>query len=130
MGLAGFGLPLEEGEDVWLSVRRPDLEDVTKTSDGGVPDTTDDVPPELLADDDSKFVELEPGLKVHYKEVAPPTVPTAGGPAFGDGNCATTGIVLVHGFGGGVFSWRHIMEALAMQCQCRVVAFDRPAFGE
>ena len=41
-----------------------------------------------------------------------------------------TGIVLVHGFGGGVFAWRHIMEDLALQCQCRVVAFDRPGFGE
>jgi pimeloyl-ACP methyl ester carboxylesterase len=39
-------------------------------------------------------------------------------------------IVLIHGFGAGVFCWRHIMEALAMQCHCRVVAFDRPGFGE
>ncbi|GLC59570.1 hypothetical protein PLESTB_001501500 [Pleodorina starrii] len=140
MGLAGFGMPWEEGDDLWLSLRRPDLEDVTKTSDGGGPDASDDVPAEMLADDDSKFVELEPGLKVHYKEVAPPAAAAAAASSGGGGGgaaspfyCgpdgATTGIVLVHGFGGGVFSWRHIMEALAMQCHCRVIAFDRPAFG-
>ncbi|GLI60602.1 hypothetical protein VaNZ11_002775 [Volvox africanus] len=129
MGLAGFGMPWEEGEDAWLMMRRPDLEDVTKTSDGGGPDPSEDVPAEMLADDDSKFVELEPGLKVHYKEVAPPAAATTAAASFGGPDGATTGIVLVHGFGGGVFSWRHIMEALAMQCHCRVIAFDRPAFG-
>lgn len=40
-----------------------------------------------------------------------------------------TGIVLIHGYGGGTFSWRHIMGALARTCGCRVIAFDRPAFG-
>lgn len=64
MGLAGFGMPWEEGEDAWVMLRRPDLEDMTKTSDGGGPDSSEDVPAEMLADDDSKFVELEPGLKV------------------------------------------------------------------
>ncbi|KAF9617919.1 hypothetical protein IFM89_039171, partial [Coptis chinensis] len=37
------------------------------------------------------------------------------------------GIVLVHGFGGGVFSWRHVMGGLAWQFGCLVAAFDRPA---
>ena len=41
-----------------------------------------------------------------------------------------TGIVLVHGFGAGVFAWRHIMQPLAQKCSCRVVAFDRPGFGK
>lgn len=40
------------------------------------------------------------------------------------------GIVLVHGFGAGLFCWRHIMQPLANSTGCRVVAFDRPAFGE
>lgn len=40
------------------------------------------------------------------------------------------GIVLVHGFGAGVFAWRHIMQPLAQKCGCRVIAFDRPGFGE
>ncbi|KAL8139414.1 hypothetical protein V2J09_005435 [Rumex salicifolius] len=39
------------------------------------------------------------------------------------------GIVLVHGFGGGVFSWRHVMGRLAQQVGCMVAAFDRPGWG-
>lgn len=39
------------------------------------------------------------------------------------------GIVLVHGFGGGVFSWRHVMGMLARQVGCTVAAFDRPGWG-
>ncbi|KAF6172593.1 hypothetical protein GIB67_008161, partial [Kingdonia uniflora] len=39
------------------------------------------------------------------------------------------GIVLVHGFGGGVFSWRHVMGVLARQVGCEVVTFDRPGWG-
>lgn len=39
------------------------------------------------------------------------------------------GIVLVHGFGGGVFSWRHVMGDLSLQLGCRVVAYDRPGWG-
>lgn len=39
-------------------------------------------------------------------------------------------ILLVHGFGGGAFSWRHIMQPLADATGQAVVAFDRPGFGE
>lgn len=39
------------------------------------------------------------------------------------------GVVLVHGFGGGVFSWRHVMGDLSLQLGCRVVAYDRPGWG-
>ncbi|KAF8400707.1 hypothetical protein HHK36_014007 [Tetracentron sinense] len=39
------------------------------------------------------------------------------------------GIILVHGFGGGVFSWRHVMGMLARQVGCTVAAFDRPGWG-
>ncbi|KAG1367565.1 hypothetical protein COCNU_14G000330 [Cocos nucifera] len=38
-------------------------------------------------------------------------------------------VVLVHGFGGGAFSWRHVMSVLAQQIACTVVAFDRPGWG-
>ncbi|XP_042063354.1 uncharacterized protein LOC121807203 [Salvia splendens] len=41
-------------------------------------------------------------------------------------NC---GIVLIHGFGGGVFSWRKIISTLAGRAGCPVVAFDRPGWG-
>ena len=49
-----------------------------------------------------------------------------------DGNIENNGqlgIVLVHGFGGGVFSWRHVMGVLARQTGCRVAAYDRPGWG-
>ncbi|KAL0425075.1 UNVERIFIED_CONTAM: hypothetical protein Sradi_1042300 [Sesamum radiatum] len=39
------------------------------------------------------------------------------------------GIILVHGFGGGVFSWRNVMSDLARQTGCAVAAFDRPGWG-
>ncbi|KAJ4718254.1 Alpha/beta hydrolase-like [Melia azedarach] len=39
------------------------------------------------------------------------------------------GIILVHGFGGGVFSWRHVMGVLSRQIGCTVAAFDRPGWG-
>ncbi|XP_057772736.1 uncharacterized protein LOC130992204 [Salvia miltiorrhiza] len=39
------------------------------------------------------------------------------------------GIVLVHGFGGGVFSWRKVIGVLAGQAGCPVAAFDRPGWG-
>lgn len=39
------------------------------------------------------------------------------------------GIVLVHGFGGGVFSWRKVMGTLSRQIGCTVAAFDRPGWG-
>lgn len=38
-------------------------------------------------------------------------------------------IVLVHGFGGGVFAWRHVSNLLARQVGCTVLAFDRPGWG-
>ncbi|XP_038899730.1 uncharacterized protein LOC120086971 isoform X1 [Benincasa hispida] len=49
-----------------------------------------------------------------------------------DGNLENNGqfgIILVHGFGGGVFSWRHVMGVLARQTGCRVAAYDRPGWG-
>ena len=41
-----------------------------------------------------------------------------------------TAIILVHGFGAGVFAWRNVMQPLANSAGCRVIAFDRPAFGQ
>ncbi|KAI7757835.1 hypothetical protein M8C21_019282 [Ambrosia artemisiifolia] len=39
------------------------------------------------------------------------------------------GVVLVHGFGGGVFSWRHVMAVMSRQVNCVVASFDRPGWG-
>lgn len=46
-----------------------------------------------------------------------------------EGDNKRFGIVLVHGFGGGVFSWRHVSGVLANQVGATVVAFDRPGWG-
>ena len=105
MGLVGFGYPWEAGEEA-ARLHASYVE-------AGPVDVSDaDVPGEALADEDSRFVSIG-GLQVHYK-------------CWGAGE---TGVVLVHGFGGGVFSWRHVGPALAAEAGCSVVAFDRPGFG-
>jgi pimeloyl-ACP methyl ester carboxylesterase len=75
-----------------------------------VPPLEDTLPPERLADPDSRFAKVD-GLQVHYK------MEGQGDPAF----------ILLHGFGASVFSWHEVIEPLAGQAM--VVAFDRPAFG-
>jgi pimeloyl-ACP methyl ester carboxylesterase len=75
-----------------------------------VPALEDTVPPEQLADPDSRFVEVD-GLRVHYKMA-------------GEGEPA---LVLLHGFAASTYSWREVMAPLAQKAT--VVAFDRPAFG-
>ena len=75
-----------------------------------VPPLEGTVPPQELADPDSQFVDVE-GVTLHMK-------------AMGEG---TPAIMLLHGFGASVYSWREVMNPLAEDG--RVVAFDRPAFG-
>ena len=75
-----------------------------------IPPLEDTVPAEQLADPDGRFVEVN-GLKVHYKMTG------AGEPT----------MLLLHGFGASVFSWREVMEPLGEWGS--VIAFDRPAFG-
>jgi len=70
----------------------------------------DTVPPDQLADADSRFVDVN-DLRVHYKTSG------EGQPAF----------ILLHGFGASVFSWREVVEPLGALGS--VVAYDRPAFG-
>ncbi len=75
-----------------------------------VPPLEGTLPPEELADPDSRFVDVN-GLRVHYKRA-------------GQGRPA---IVLLHGFGASTFSWREVMAPLAQYGT--VIAFDRPASG-
>jgi pimeloyl-ACP methyl ester carboxylesterase len=75
-----------------------------------IPPLEDTGPPEKLADPDSRFVDVN-DLQVHYKTV-------------GQGEPM---LVLLHGFGASVFSWREVMEPLSEIGT--VMAFDRPAFG-
>jgi pimeloyl-ACP methyl ester carboxylesterase len=75
-----------------------------------VPPLEGTVPPEQLADPDSRFVEVD-GLKIHYKTAG------QGEPVW----------VLLHGFPASVYTWREVLAPLGEHG--RVIAFDRPAFG-
>jgi pimeloyl-ACP methyl ester carboxylesterase len=75
-----------------------------------VPPLENTVPAESLADDDSRFIEVN-GVNIHYKIV-------------GDGEPV---FILLHGFGASLFSWREVTEPLAEFGT--VIAYDRPAFG-
>ncbi|MGB8644307.1 MAG: alpha/beta hydrolase [Anaerolineae bacterium] len=75
-----------------------------------IPPLEGTVPPEQLADPDSRFIEVN-GIKVHYKQKG------AGRPA----------IILLHGFGASLYSWHAVMEPLSEYGT--VIAYDRPAFG-
>lgn len=68
------------------------------------------LPIEQLAEADSRFIEID-HLQVHYKTSGQGDPP----------------LVLLHGFGASLFSWREVMEPLGQNRL--VVAFDRPAFG-
>ena len=68
------------------------------------------MPPEQLADPDSRFMDLK-GLKTHYKTAV-------GGEPL---------ILLLHGFSASTFSWREVLKPLA--AFGTVVAYDRPGFG-
>lgn len=67
-------------------------------------------PPQELADADSQFIEIN-GLSVHVKTM-------------GQGEPV---IVLLHGFGASLYSWREVMKPLSQLGT--VIAYDRPAFG-
>lgn len=75
-----------------------------------VPPLEDTLPPEQLADPDSRFADIN-GIQVHYKGAG------AGEPT----------IILLHGFGASTFSWREVIDPLADIGT--VYAYDRPAFG-
>ncbi|HEY5540679.1 MAG TPA: alpha/beta hydrolase [Coriobacteriia bacterium] len=77
-----------------------------------LPRQTDLVEPEELADEDSRFIELD-GIRFHYKDQGDPGSPHT--------------IVFLHGFASSLYTWRHAMAAL--RDRYRVIAFDRPGFG-
>lgn len=75
-----------------------------------VPPLENTVSAESLADEDSKFIEVN-GVNVHYK-------------TYGEGEPT---FILLHGFGASLFSWREVVEPLAEYGT--VITYDRPAFG-
>ncbi|KAJ0865547.1 putative haloalkane dehalogenase [Helianthus annuus] len=117
------------------AVRAPKSEsEIRRKPVGQVQVRTDgELPVRFLADVDSLFMGCQ-GVTLHYK--------------INEGNDENVtmkpvshslervsevngqfGIVLVHGFGGGVFSWRHVMGELSRNVKCIVAAFDRPGWG-
>lgn len=75
-----------------------------------VPPLRGTVPPEQLADPDSRFAVVG-GVRIHYKLA---------------GNDEPT-MILLHGFAASTFSWREVMAPLAELGT--VVAYDRPSSG-
>lgn len=65
---------------------------------------------DAIKDADSQFMEVN-GIRVHYKKA-------------GQGQPV---VILLHGFGASVFSWREVIAPLAQKAT--VIAYDRPAFG-
>jgi len=75
-----------------------------------VPPLENTVPAETLADEDSRFTEVN-GVNIHYK------IYGQGEPVF----------ILLHGFGASLFSWHEVTAPLAEYGT--VIAYDRPGFG-
>lgn len=77
-----------------------------------VPALTDTVPPSRLADEDSRFLDVD-GVTLHYKEAGSLLAPQT--------------VILLHGFGASTFSYRDQLPLLGDRAH--VIAFDRPGFG-
>jgi pimeloyl-ACP methyl ester carboxylesterase len=75
-----------------------------------VPPLQGTVPPEQLADADSRFADVG-GVRLHFKTAG------QGPPA----------LLLLHGFGASIFSWREVLVPLSRLGT--VIATDRPASG-
>lgn len=69
-------------------------------------------PPSSLADDESRFIDAD-GVRTHFKTAGSEQAPVA--------------MILIHGFGASVFSWRDQLPLLGDRGL--TVAYDRPPFG-
>lgn len=80
------------------------------------------VDPKLLADPDSCFCEFK-GVHIHHK------IYDSESSSQEQTSKMCLPMVLLHGFGASVFSWKKAMKPLAEATCSKVLAFDRPAFG-
>ncbi|CAK8567746.1 unnamed protein product [Lathyrus sativus] len=80
------------------------------------------VDPKLLADPDSCFCEFK-GVHIHHK------IYDSESNSQEQTSKICLPMVLLHGFGASVFSWKKVMKPLAEATCSKVLAFDRPAFG-
>nr|KAJ0184490.1 hypothetical protein LSAT_V11C900480880 [Lactuca sativa] len=92
------------------------------------------VDPKLLADSDSCFCEFE-GLQLHHKICDPESESqdSLHDDATSDSSLLKEKLkfplILLHGFGASLFSWKTVMKRLAKVSGSKVLSFDRPAFG-
>ncbi|KAF3774918.1 putative hydrolase [Nymphaea thermarum] len=95
--------------------------------------------PLMLADPDSCFHEFR-GVHIHHKistaeggedELKPVEVSISQEASHYHAGNDRLGLpmILLHGFGASLFSWRKVMKPLADLAGSSVLAFDRPAFG-
>ncbi|KAK9793203.1 hypothetical protein WJX73_006067 [Symbiochloris irregularis] len=112
MGLSGAGYPWTAGEAEYRR-RKQEQQSLSHQVHHK------DLPARDLADADSRFLQCC-GVEVHYKQAFPEVA---------SASHSDISVILTHGFGAGVFAWRHIMQPLANKTGCRVLAFDRVGFG-
>ncbi|CAK0784223.1 hypothetical protein CVIRNUC_007427 [Coccomyxa viridis] len=115
LGLMGFGYPWEEGEADRLYQKHR-----SQQQEHLIPQEQPEAPhllPQDLADPDSQFTTIK-SVSVHYKIAYPEALCFPG-----------CGILLLHPFGGGAFSFRLLMRSMAEETGCPVVSFDRPGAG-
>ncbi|OIV96890.1 hypothetical protein TanjilG_00472 [Lupinus angustifolius] len=89
------------------------------------------VDPKLLADLDSTFCEFK-GVQIHHKiydAVSQPQNSLQNQTVSDQIKKLGFPMILLHGFGASVFSWKQVMKPLAEVTGSKVLAFDRPAFG-
>lgn len=87
--------------------------------------------PKLLADSDSCFCEFK-GVDIHHKifDAESRAQSVLQDHAVSDQNKKLGfPMILLHGFGASIFSWKQVMKPLAEAVGSKVLAFDRPAFG-
>ncbi|KAI4306985.1 hypothetical protein L6164_030219 [Bauhinia variegata] len=92
------------------------------------------VDPKVLADPDSCFCEFK-GVNIHHKiceaESQTHSMFQNQTPSQLPHQTKKLGLpmILLHGFGASVFSWKQVLKPLAEAAGSKVLAFDRPAFG-
>jgi len=82
------------------------------------------VDPKLLADPDSFFCDFK-GVHIHHKIYEYDSESNSQTQI----NKLCLPMILLHGFGASVFSWKNVLKPLAEATCSKVLAFDRPAFG-
>lgn len=137
LGGPGFGFLEEMPVDEEARISNKKKKKKKKLIIAGV-DQDELVDPLMLADPDSRFVDIN-GVQVHHKLADSSTeISIVGAEDMGNGlseisNQSNPPIgvpaILLHGFGASAFSWNQVLKSLAKVLGSKVTAFDRPAFG-